>query len=144
MLREIRMAYDDNNLRRANKSIRRWEKQLASASTDLKRQYGIADNKAIRGSFLVKVYNSVAAFTQLPQFPEFEFNIPLPNFIQPKDTSFSTVYKDIAGELTAIERLGGIRDRLAAKFEIDDSEYVAPKTESPQYRWAASDWKRPM
>jgi hypothetical protein len=80
-----------------------------------------------------------------PQFPQFEFKIPLPEFIQTNTaTNFSNLYKDVVSELTLIERLGGMRDLMAAKFVIDDRHYVLPKTEAPEYRNYASYWKIPM
>ncbi|MBZ6074670.1 hypothetical protein [Aeromonas schubertii] len=61
-----------------------------------------------------------------------------------KSKAFSTIFKDIANELTSIERLGGNSDLLASQFQIDDEYYTAPKTEDPQFRRASSSWKLPM
>ncbi|HGU2494073.1 TPA: hypothetical protein N6931_004815, partial [Escherichia coli] len=47
-------------------------------------------------------------------------------------------------ELTSIERLGGLRDKLASNFTIDDSYYTEPKTEDPRFRYVSSNWKQPM
>ncbi len=144
LLREIRIAYDESGLTDANKSVEKWKKQLDKASRNLKHVYGLDTGQGVQVSFLMKIYNSVAALEGLPQFPEFEFKIPLPDFIQPATHSFSNLYKDIASELTAIERLGGMRDIMAAKFVIDDTYYLSPKTEAPQYRKISSHWKLPM
>lgn len=54
------------------------------------------------------------------------------------------IYKNIASELTSIERLGGVRSILGAKFNIDDKRYNPPKTEAPEYRNVTSHWKKPM
>jgi hypothetical protein len=132
LLREIRIAYDENGLTNANKLVTKWEEQLVKASGNLKHDYGLDTGQGVQGSFLIKVYNSVAALTGLPQFPELEFKIPLPEFIQKNTaTNFSNLYKDVVSELTSIERLGGMRDLMAAKFVIDDRHYVPPKTEIP-------------
>lgn len=40
--------------------------------------------------------------------------------------------------------IGGYRDLLASSFKIDDSYYIPPKVESPQFRFTETDWKRPM
>lgn len=144
-LREIRVAYDESGVTHANKSIEKWKKEIDKASKNLKQQYGVDAGNGIQGSFLIKVYNSIAAINGLPQFPELEFKVPLPEFIRVnKSSSFSNLYKNIASELTAVERLGGIRDMMVSKFQIDDQHYVSPKTESPRFRKFASEWKLPM
>lgn len=146
LLREIRIAYDEKGLAEANKLVKKWQVQLAKASANLKNDFGVDTGQGVQGSFLIKVYNSFAAFTGLPQFPEFNFKIPLPEFIQNNTTNnFSNLYKDVASELTSIERLGGMRDLMASGFIFDDNHYHVPlKTEDPKYRKYASDWKLPM
>lgn len=144
-LREIRIAFDESGITEANKAIQKWDKQLKKAGKDLRIKYGLKTDQGIQGSFLMKVYNSIAALQGLPQFPEFDFKIPLPRFISNNNSgNFSVLFKDITSELVATERLGGIRDLMAAQFVIDDEHYVPPKTEDPMYRKCASDWKIPM
>ena len=146
LLREIRIAYDEKDLAEANQLVKKWEVQLAKASANLKNDFGVDTGQGVQGSFLIKVYNSFAAFKGLPQFPEFNFKIPLPEFIQNNTSNnFSNLYKDVTNELTSIERLGGMRDLMASGFIFDDKHYhVPPKTEDPKYRKYASDWKLPM
>ncbi|MGE4448005.1 MAG: hypothetical protein AB7E15_06840 [Azospira sp.] len=145
ILREIRVAYDENGIAKTNKSIEKWKKQLTKAKMELKRSYGIDTGQGIPGSFLIKVYNSTTLLTGWQQIPEFEFKVPLPDFIgHNSSNSFSNLYKDIAAELTSVERLGGIRDLMAKKFVIDDTYYIPPKTEVPEFRRYSSDWKLPM
>ncbi len=145
LLREIRIGFDEGGITQANKSIQKWERQLKKAELELKSRYGIKTDQGIQGSFLMKVYNSVAALKGLPQFPEFDFKIPLPKFIANNQSgNFSTLFKDVASELTSTERLGSVRDLMAANFVIDDEHYVPPKTEAPEYRNYASGWKLPM
>ncbi|CAC9620638.1 hypothetical protein [uncultured Gammaproteobacteria bacterium] len=146
ILKEIRLAYDDNNIAKSNKSITKWEKELIKASANLKATYGLQTEQGIQGSKIMKVYNSGAALSGfLPKFPEFNFKVPLPQFvINNTSNGFSTLFKDVAKELVSTERLGGVRDIMASKFIIDDKYYAAPKTESPEYRNFASDWKIPM
>jgi hypothetical protein len=145
LLREIRVAYDEAGIATANKSVEKWKKQLKEAENNLKRLYGLDAGQGVQGSFLIKIYNTLAAVKGLPQFPEFDFKLPLPGFLRTnKASGFSNLYKDIAAELTAVERLGGVRDLMAAQFIIDDSQYTAPKTESPRLRKYSSGWKLPM
>jgi hypothetical protein len=126
LLREVRIAYDGAMFAEANTAVEKWKKQLDKAAKNLKQLYGIDTGQGVQGSFLMKIYNSLAAFTGLPQFPEFDFKIPLPDFIRNNNScGFSNLYKDIAAELTAVERLGGIRDLMAAQFVIDDRQYTA-------------------
>lgn len=145
LLRDIRISYDEEGITKANKSIEKWKKQLDKASKNLGRCYGLDTGQGIQGSFLIKIYNSLAAVVGLPQFAEFEFTIPQPEFFQSNQSrGFSNLYKDIAGELTSVERLGGIKDRMASQFVIDDTYYRPPRTESPKYRRYASWWTLPM
>ncbi len=145
ILREIRIAYDKEGIAKANPAIEKWKKQLAKAEKELKRSYGIDAGQGIPGSFLIKAYNTYAVVNGLPQFPEFDFKVPLPEFMRRnRSDSFSNIYKDVAAELTSIERLGGIRDLMASRFVIDDKHYVPPKTEAPEFRRYSSDWKLPM
>jgi len=144
-LREIRIAFDEEGLSKANKSVKKWEKNLKGAVKDLKIKYGLDAGQGIQGSFLIKVFNSIAALKGMPQFPEFNFKIPLPEFITTNNSnSFSTIFKDVASELVSTERLGGYRDLLSSAFVIDEEHYVPPKTEAPEFRHVSSDWKKPM
>lgn len=145
LLREIRNSYDEHGLIKANATVREWKKRLNKAEKNLKRTYGIDSGQGVSTSFLIKTYNTFAAVKGLPQFPEFEFKVPLPDFVQNNESdSFSNLYKDIAAELTSVERLGGLRGMMTTRFEIDDSLYAPPKTEAPEFRKHASHWKQPM
>lgn len=144
ILRDIRNAYDEEGIREANNKISRLELDLKKASDNTLDLYGIKTNQGISTSFIMKAYNSIAALKGLPQFPEFDFKIPLPAFLGKKTSSFSSIYKNITAELTSIERLGGVRDILGSRFNIDDERYSPPKTEAPEYRHVTSHWKRPM
>ncbi|WP_412851602.1 hypothetical protein [Ectothiorhodospira shaposhnikovii] len=144
MLRDIRVAYDEEGFSEANKRISRLELELKKASDKTLSLYGIRTDQGFSTSFIMKAYNSVAAIKGLPQFPEFDFKIPLPAFLGTKSSSFSCVYKNVTAELTSIERLGGVRDILGARFNIDDERYSPPKTEAPEYRYVTSHWKKPM
>lgn len=144
-LREIRIAFDEEGFSEANKAVKKWDKNLKSAGKDLKVRYGLDSGQGIQGSFLIKVFNSIAALKGMPQFPEFDFKVPLPEFITANaSNSFSNIFKDVASELVSTERMGGYRDLLASAFVIDDEHYVPPKTEAPEFRHVSSDWKIPM
>ena len=125
--------------------MQKWKRQLVRASADLKREYGLDSGQGVQVSNLIEVYNSAAVLAGLPQVPEVDVRVRLPDFMcANRASAFSNLHKDMAKELTAVERLGGMRDLMSARFVIDDRDYAPPKTEAPEYRWYSSDWKRPM
>jgi hypothetical protein len=145
ILREIRNAFDENGLKDANRAAQKWARELEKASGHLRQAYGVETAQGIPLSKIARVYNAAATIAHLPQVPEVDVQLPWPDFFRwRRDSGFTSVYKDIAQELTSVERLGGLRDLLASGFEIDEERYVPPKTEDPKFRRAASDWKLPM
>ena len=145
MLREIRNAFEDQGLKEANRGVQKWKRELEKASAHLRQEYGVETAQGISLSKIARVYNAAATVAHLPQAPELDAQLPWPDFLRWKRNSgFANVYKDIAQELTSVERLGGLRDLLAARFVIDDKHYVSPKTEDPRLRQVASEWKLPM
>jgi len=144
-IREIRIAYDENGISLGNSKVTSLVKDLERISGDIKRKYGVPSNQGIQGSFLIKSINFATALAGIPPIPDHEFAISTPNFLKSSRTrAFSTIFKDIANELTSIERLGGLRDKMASSFQIDDSHYVIPKTEDPKFRNFRSYCKMPM
>lgn len=145
ILREIRSSYDSEGIAAGNMLAQRWAKDLEAASARVKAKYGIGSGQGLQGSHFVQVINSILATKGLPSFPEIDFKVPLPEWLQSKRTSsFSAIYKDVTRELTSIERLGGIRDLLASRFNIDPDGYSSKKHEDPKYRYRSSHWKIPM
>jgi hypothetical protein len=146
LLREIRNVYDENGITNTtNKLVNKWEKELSKASANLKKDYGLKTAQGIQVSNFTKVYNSAALSVGWLKLPELDFRISLPSFMQNNvSQSFSNLYKDIGNELTAIDRLGGVRDILASQFQINYERYIPPKTEAPEFRYCSSDWKIPM
>lgn len=144
-LREIKIAYDESGMAKGNAKTTRLLSDLDKISGDLKRAFGVPSSQGVQGSFLIKSINTIAELGGIPPLPDKEFAISTPEFLKGKRTkAFSTIFKDIANELTAIERLGGHRDLLASQFQIDDEFYIAPKTENPRFRQYSSSWKQPM
>ncbi|WP_019021523.1 hypothetical protein [Thioalkalivibrio sp. ALE23] len=145
MLREIRNAFDEDGLKEANRAIQKWKRELEKASGHLRQAYGVETAQGISVSKIARVYNAVATVAELPNVPEVDTQLPWPDFLRwRRDSGFTNIYKDIAQELTSVDRLGGLRDLLAAGFEIDEEHYLPPKTEDPRFRQIASDWKLPM
>lgn len=146
LLKQIRIAYDEEGIGASNKLISKWETELVKASASVKGAYGMETDQGIPSSFIMNVYNSVAAVSGLPKFPTFNFSVPLPEFISNnRSTSFTNMYKDMTRELTTVERMGGLRDLLASSFQIEEGQYYGgAKTEDPRYRNYSSDWKLKM
>ncbi|MFT5548194.1 MAG: hypothetical protein ACI9CO_000108 [Candidatus Azotimanducaceae bacterium] len=145
VIREIHIAYDEQGIASGNKKVTKLQGDLEKISGDIKRKYGVPSAQGIQGSFLIKSINSATALAGIPALPDKEFSLSTPDFLKSKrHKAFSTIFKDVTNELTSVERLGGFRDMLAAEFDIDDSYYSTPKTEDPRFRYAESNWKKPM
>lgn len=145
VLKQIKIAYDENGIAQGNAKATKLIKDLEKISGDLKRRYGVPSAQGIQGSFLIKAINFVTALGGVPAIPDREFAISTPEFMKSDATkAFSTIFKDVANEITSIERLGGVRDKMALCFKVADEHYTAPKTENPRFRRASSGWKLPM
>lgn len=145
IIREIHVAYDEAGIAVGNKKVTKLQSDLDKISGDVKRSYGVPSNQGIQGSFLIKSINTLTGLVGIPSLPDKEFALSTPEFMRSRQhQAFSTVFKDITNELTSFERLGGFRDNLTSNFAIDDSQYIAPKTENPRFRYASNDWKQPM
>ncbi|APJ17143.1 TPA: hypothetical protein ACRTM4_003514 [Aeromonas hydrophila] len=145
VMREIKISYDEGGISNGHHKVAKLSKELDMISGDLKRKYGVPSSQGIQGSFLIKVFNSVSGLAGGPILPEKNFVISMPSFLQGSTTkAFSIIFKNIANELTSMERLGGHRDLLSAGFKIDEKNYSRPKTEDPRFRWRGSWWKQPM
>jgi hypothetical protein len=144
-MKEIKIAYDESGLTAGNKLTTKLEHDLNKISGDLRRAYGVPSAQGIQGSFLIKTINFAGGLAGIPSLPDKEFALSTPEFLKSRRTkAFSTIFKDVANELTAIERLGGLRDKMSSGFKVDDELYVRPKTEDPKFRRFSSHWKMPM
>ncbi|EFA2032130.1 hypothetical protein DKV72_005129, partial [Escherichia coli] len=138
VIREIHVTYDESGISAGNKKVTKLLSDLDKISGDIKRSYGVPSNQGIQGSFLIKCINSLTGLVGIPGLPDKEFALSTPEFMKSKQhKAFSTVFKDVTNELTSIERLGGLRDKLASNFTIDDSYYTEPKTEDPRFRYVS-------
>lgn len=145
VIREIRIAYDRDGIAASNAKVTKLTVELDKITGDIKRSFGIPSAQGIQGSFLIKSINGLTSFAGIPPLPDREFALSTPEFMKSQRTkAFSTIFKDVANELTSIERLGGVRDSMISSFNIDDEYYVPPKTEDPRFRRATSSWKIPM
>ncbi|ECQ8978368.1 hypothetical protein ACDT65_000879 [Salmonella enterica subsp. enterica] len=146
VIREIHIAFDESGVGAGNKKLTKLLNDLEKISGDVKRNYSVPSNQGIQGSFLIKSINSLTGLFGVPSIPEKEFSLSTPEFMKSKQhKAFSAVFKDVTNELTSIERLGGLRDKLASNFVIDRNlPYVEQKTENPHFQHVSSNWKKPM
>lgn len=146
LLREIRVPYDEGNLKAANQAVEKWRKGLIQAGADLRARFGVKTQQGTPLSPMIQVLNVAAAANNVPALPDFGIKIPTPTFLKSDERkAFGAMFKSITSDLVALERLGEFRDGLASRFaEAEDIQSGGVKTENPKYRWASSDWKRPM
>jgi len=93
------------------------------------------------------VYNSFAALKGFPTLPDYNFKIPLPAFLSEikRPLGFAAAYRSLTNDLSTIWSLGEARDILGARVAKDnDAVAYNPKSETPQYRNAHSQFKSPM
>lgn len=144
-IREIKIAYKEGGFKKGNSKVTKLVSDLEVISGDLKRKYGIRSQQGIQGSFLIQSINSIGSLAGFPAIPEIKFALSTPDFIKSRRVkAFTTIFKDITNELTSIERLGGLREKMAASFQVDEEYYSRPKTEDPRFRYKKSFWKIPM
>ncbi|WP_257111845.1 hypothetical protein [Pseudomonas ficuserectae] len=144
-LKEIRVAFDEKGIGDGNRLVTKLIGDVDKICGDLKRKYGVPSAQGIQGSFLIKAVNTMTGWAGIPGLPDREFALSTPEFMKSQSTkAFTTVVKDITAELTSMERLGGVRDLMAKSFVIDEEKFGSPKVQNPRYRYATSDWQKPM
>jgi hypothetical protein len=144
-IKEIKIAYDEHGITKGNPKATKLITDLDKISGDIKRKYGVPSLQEIQGSFLIKSINSFTALAGMPPLPDNDFALSTPHFLKSNSMkAFSTIFKDVTNELTSIERLGGIKDKMSESFLINSEGYHALKTEDPKYRNLKSYWKIPM
>ena len=147
MLRDIRNAHDADDIAAANKAVGKIKTEIEKASNDVRGKYCIETPQGLSITRLVQVYNTVAAIKSLPQLPEYDFKIPVPEFIRDLMTpsGFNSIYRNLTDDLASVWALGEVRDVLGASVVEDKKAYAYnPKSESPKYRDSHSEFKSPM
>ena len=146
-LRAIRNSFDSDDIAEANKTVAKIVKDISKSSADIRAKYGIETRQGLPVTRLVHVYNTYAALNGLPNIPDFDFKIKLPDFIRnlKKHSGFSSIYRNISSDLSRVWALGEARDILGARV-VKDEKAVAynPKSEAPEYRHVHSPFKSPM
>ena len=84
-------------------------------------------------------FKSYRAQLILPSVRGADFALSTPEFMTSESTeAFTVVVKDITKELTAMERLGGMRDLMAKSFRIEGEDHGGPKVQEPRFRYIKS------
>ena len=146
-LRCIRNNFDSNDITKANKNVSKLITDINKSSTDMRNKYGIKTRQGTPVTRLVQVYNTYAAVNNLPNVPEVDIKIKMPEFIRDlkKHSGFNAIYRNISNDLTSVWSLGEARDILGSRVNRDDKAVVYnPKSESPKYRNVHSQFKSPM
>lgn len=147
MMREIRRLFDEEDIGDANRAVSKIIQDVDKAANDMRIKYGLKTRQGIPVTKIVQVYNSYAALTNLPQVPEWDFKVKLPEFLYGlrRKRGFRAVYRNLTQDLSTVWKLGEARDILGSRVVIDE-EAVAynPKREEPRYRFVHSKFKSPM
>jgi hypothetical protein len=144
---QIRDAIDDEDITRANKEATKIGDKLDKTLEAIRKKFGLkSSGTGLSLSPVIKVFNSLAAFTGWPKLPEIKTRVPIPDFLQKALTQkgLVQVYRNIVSDLPAIWRLGDTRKRLAASVRMSEERVFAARVEDPKFRRAHSRWKSPM
>ncbi len=146
-LRTVRNHLDNSDSAEANKAAGEITKDIKKSSDAMRVKYGIATRQGFPVTRLVHVYNTFAALKGFPTLPDYNFEIPLPAFLSQikRPLGFGAAYRSLTNDLSTIWSLGEARDILGARVAKDnDAAAYNPKSETPKYRYAHSQFKSPM
>ncbi len=146
-LSEIKKILDESGIADANKAVLKIVKDIQKSSENIRSKYGLDTRQGIPTTKLVQVYNTVSALTGLPELPDYNFKIQLPEFLRDlKSTKgFNTVFRNLSDDLSTIWALGEARDILGSAVVTEKLAHVYnPKQENPKFRNYHSEFKSPM
>lgn len=146
-LRAIKNSLDYSQTAEANRAAGRIIQDVKKSSDAIRAKYGLATRQGVPVTRLVQVYNTYAALNALPSFPEYTFNIKLPEFLSDirKPVGFNAAYRNITNDLSVVCSLGEARDILAGRVVRDEKAVTySPKNEPPKYKNSHSPFKSPM
>ncbi len=146
-LREVRRLFDESGVAQANQAVAKIMQDIQKSSNDIRVKYGIQTRQGIPITKLVQVYNSCAALGGLPQVPDIELNVKVPNFLadlhQPR--GFRAAYRNLTNDISTVWSLGEARDILGSRLAKEKgARAYNPKQEQPKYRNIHSEFKSPM
>lgn len=127
----------------ANRLLSEFDNQMKR----LMDRYGVLPSRMNITSSLITAYNLTSIATQLPLIPNVKFSIKKPTNLKKmyRYSGFGATYKSIISDLTEIEQLGKIFDKLCSKVLLTrDAAYFDMKVEDYNYINYKSDWKIPL
>jgi hypothetical protein len=146
-LREVKRLFDESEIAEANKAVLKAVNNIEKVSKSIRAKYGIETPQGVPLTRLVQTYNSIAALKGFPSLPDLDLKIKVPEFLQNirEKAGFSSLYRNITKDLSAVWALGKTRDILGSKVAKDE-EAIAynPKSEDPKYKHVHSKFKSPM
>jgi len=146
-LREIRKLFDEAEIADANHAVSKIVKDIHKSSQNIRTKYGLQTRQGVPVTRLIQVYNTISAVTGLPELPEYDFKIQLPEFLRElkKPKGFNTIYRNLSNDLSTVWSLGEARDILGSAVVKEElSHAYNPKQEQPRYRNSHSTFKSPM
>lgn len=144
---EIREAVQKDDIKTANAKAEKISVELDKLLQVIRKKYGLPSAPTgVPVNPIVKTFNTIASLKSLPELPEIDVKIPLPEFIQKALTQRGIVqtYRNILNDLPTIWKLGDVHEKLTRAIRKSDEPAFTPKTESPEFRYAHSQWKSPM
>jgi len=146
-LREIRKLFDETDIAETNTAAVKIIKDIEKSSKNMRVKYGLQTRQGIPITKLVQVYNTISALTGLPNSPDSDFKIQVPEFFYDlkKPKGFNAIYRNLTNDLSTVWSLGEARDILGSAVVKDDQAHAySPKQEQPRYRKYHSEFKSPM
>ena len=146
-LRIVRNLFFNDRIANANKELRDIIQDIQKTSGRLRAKNGVQTRQGVPVTRLVHVYNTIAALTNIPKLPNYNFDIRLPDWLNGirKDSGFSALYRNLTSDLSSVWSIGEYRDILGSRVVIDDnSPSYSPKNEEPRFRNYHSAYKSPM
>ncbi len=143
---ELRQHFDDGDLERGNKKLRKAAEDIEKQSRAMRERYSVKTRQGVPLTRLVSIYNAAASVLQLPQFPGVSSDIAVPSFLPSfgKRGGFSAIYRNAMDDLATFASMGKARDALARCVVLSDEPAWRPKAEAPRYRNSHSSFKSPM
>lgn len=126
-------------VKQANKLVR----GIEDLSQTMCETYGMKTPNGVQISPVIQAWNLATPSTPIPDVP---FKVRLPSGIRELRyrKGFKGVFRTITHDLTAVERLGVIHDKLTSEARLtEDAFEQSIKLEDRRYLGRASHWKQP-
>lgn len=126
-------------LKKANKLVR----GIDDLSHLMCETYGVNTPNGLPISPIIQAINVASPYAPIPELP---FRVPLPSGLRELRyrKGFRGVFRNITHDLTAVERLGSIHEKLTSQARLTKDAFdQAIKLEDRRFFGKSSHWKRP-